>query len=90
MTRFIQTHTPCTALITAFDTDNDQAWNLDEYSDWRRVLAIVVSVLPHLTSISEGERELLYSEFAIAGMDKDGDGKINLGELQAFLSLAEF
>ena len=50
----------------------------------------MVSVLPHLTHITEGERELLYSEFAIEGMDKDGDGKINFGELQAFLSLAEF
>ena len=90
MTRFLQNHTPCTALIKAFDTDSDQAWNLDEYSDWRRVLEIVDSVLPHLTHISDGERKLLYSEFAIEGMDEDGDGKIDFGELQAFLSLAEF
>ena len=78
-------------MITAFDADNDQAWNLDEYSDWRRVLEIVVSVFPHLTTgIPEEERELRYSEIAIDMMDEDGDGKIDFGELQAYLSLAEF
>ena len=80
------------ALITAFDTDNDQGWNLDEYSTamqdkslvaWRRVFDIVDA---DLSGIPEAEKEMNYSEIAIEGMDEDGDGDIDFGELQAYLS----
>ena len=49
----------------------------------------MVSVFPHLTGIpEEEERELRYSEIAIDMMDEGGDGKVDFGELQAYLSLA--
>ena len=80
------------ALITAFDSDDNQAWNQNEYNvamqdesieAWHRLFSIVNA---DFSGIPKSEKKMIWSEIAIKGMDKDSNGKIDFGELQAYLS----
>ena len=80
------------ALITAFDSDDNQAWNQKEFNvamqdeshwAWHRLFSIVNA---DFSGIPKSEKKMIWSEIAIKGVDKDGNGKIDFGELQAYLS----
>ena len=81
------------AQIKAFDTDNDQAWNVEEYSAnigslspeaWRRLFDILD--MDETGYLSKSEAEMSWSKRVIDSMDDDGNGQIDFGELEAYLS----